>query len=132
MYMFLVNFINFTTLKKSDSNSNSLNDRLMKRHIVRLSVSLISVIHFENGHYGFSWPLFIKNMSPKLKTMSPNFISHRNIKQAGICSKGRLFREWINWKWHKTEKTRMFRKFQKRAHISGVSCNEWSEISQPE
>ena len=28
--------------------------------------------------------------------MSPNFISGRNIKQAGKCSKGSLFREWIN------------------------------------
>ena len=28
--------------------------------------------------------------------MSPNFISGRNIKQAGKCSKGSLFRDWIN------------------------------------
>ena len=35
-------------------------------------------------------------MSPKSKAMSPNFISGRNIKQAGKCSKGSLFREWIN------------------------------------
>ena len=35
-------------------------------------------------------------MSPKSKAMSPNFISGRNIKQAGKCSKRSLFREWIN------------------------------------
>ena len=33
---------------------------------------------------------------PNSKAMSPNFISGRNIKQAGKCSKGSLFREWIN------------------------------------
>ena len=34
-------------------------------------------------------PPLIRTMSPKPKTMSPNFISGRNIKQAGIkYSKG--------------------------------------------
>ena len=51
------------------------------------------MIHFENGHYGSSGPLLIRTMSPKSKAMSPNFISGRNIKQAGKCSKGSLFRE---------------------------------------
>ena len=55
-----------------------------------------AVIHFENGHYGSSGPLLIRTMSPKSKAMSPNFISGRNIKQAGRCSKGSLFIEWIN------------------------------------
>ena len=50
----------------------------------------------KNGHYGSSGPLLIRTMSPKSKAMSPNFISGRNIKQAGKCSKGSLFREWIN------------------------------------
>ena len=54
------------------------------------------VIHFENGHYGSSGPLLIRTMSPKSKAMSQNFISGRNIKQAGKCSKGSLFREWNN------------------------------------
>ena len=40
MYKFLVNSINPMTIKKSDSNSNSKQERLMKWHIVRLSVSL--------------------------------------------------------------------------------------------
>ena len=51
-----------------------------------------SVIHFENGHHGSSGPLLIRTMSPNPKTMSPNFILQRNIKQAGKCSKGRLLR----------------------------------------
>ena len=51
-----------------------------------------TVIHFENGHHGSSGPLLIRTMSPDPKTMSPNFILQRNIKQAGKCSKGRLLR----------------------------------------
>ena len=56
----------------------------------------IAVIRFENGHHGSSGPLLIRTMSPKSKATSPNFTSERNIKQAGKCSKGSLFREWIN------------------------------------
>ena len=50
---------------------------------------IMAVIHFENGHHGSSGPHLIR-------TMSPNFISGRNIKQADKCSKGSLFREWNN------------------------------------
>ena len=77
-------------------------------------VSITSaVIHFENGHHGPSGHLVIRTMSPKLKTMSPYFILGRNIRQAGKCSKGSLFRDWINWTKINGE-TQKFRKFQKK------------------
>ena len=84
----------------------------------QLIIVISAVIHFENGHHGSSGPLLIRTMSPKSKGMSPNFISGRNIKQAGKCSKGILFREWINSESDNRQKSRKFRKFQKRgAHI---------------
>ena len=45
-----------------------------------------AVIHFENGHHGSSGLLLIRTLSPKLKTMSSNFISQRNIKFAILVS----------------------------------------------
>ena len=43
----------------------------------------LSVIHFENGHHASGGTLLIRTMSHKSKAISPNFISGRNIKQAG-------------------------------------------------
>ena len=61
--------------------------------LMTLKTHVPAVIHFESGHYGSGGPLLIRTMSPKSKAMSPDFISGRNIKQAGKCSKGSLFRE---------------------------------------
>ena len=35
------------------------------------------VIHFENGYHESSGPLYIKTMSPNLKSMSPHFIHYQ-------------------------------------------------------
>ena len=47
-------------------------------------------------HMIFIMQCFILKMVTMGPAMSPNFFSGRNIKQAGKCSKGSLFREWIN------------------------------------
>ena len=75
------------TLGKGHGNLNLHHPRILCANAVN---------QFESGHHGSSGPLLIRTMSPKSKAMSPNFISGRNIKQAGKCSKGSLFREWIN------------------------------------
>ena len=70
-----------------------------------------TVIHFENGHHAWvrQTPLN-KNYESQAKINESKFYFRKKyIKQAGKCSKGSLFREWINWKWQWTEKTQKFR-----------------------
>ena len=83
-------------------------------NVITYTVTL-AVIHFENGHHGSSGPLLRRTMSPKSKAMSPNFFSGRNIKQAGKCSKGSSFREWINSESdNRQRKLRCFARSKKR------------------
>ena len=52
---------------------------------ISLPVTLESVIYFQNCHHGSGGPLLMRTMSPKQKTMSPNFISRRILnKQVNV------------------------------------------------